>query len=90
MKTKLRKELIVEKIREMKNPTILMNENDFDIFKKENESKSTIKAGNPPTYEDIPIKTSQLIKRGNIHVYDDVPTDNTYLYHDVSINKIHL
>jgi hypothetical protein len=35
MDDKLRKELKAKKISEMKNPTILMNENDFEVFKKE-------------------------------------------------------
>ena len=56
----------------MKNPTILMNENDFDFFKKEIESKTTIEVGSSPTYQGVPIKTSQIIDKDNIIVYDDV------------------
>ena len=41
MDEKLRKELAKKKIQGMKNPTILMNENDFEIFKKEVESKNS-------------------------------------------------
>ena len=73
MDEKLRKELRAKKIREMQNHIILMNENDFENFKKEIVSKSTIKVSNNPTYEGVPIKTSQLIERGNVIVYDDVP-----------------
>jgi len=72
MNDKIRQELREKKIREMKNPTILMNENDFEDFKKEVESKTTLKVGNTPTYEGIPIKTSDMIQKGNVFVYDDV------------------
>ena len=72
MDEKLRQELAKKKIREMKNPTILMNENDFEVFKKEIESKTTIVVGNNPTYEGVPIKTNNIIQSGNIVVYDDV------------------
>lgn len=72
MDEKLRQELAKKKIREMKNPTILMNENYFDVFKKEIESKITVVVGNNPTYQGVPIKTSQTIEKGNIIIYDDV------------------
>jgi hypothetical protein len=72
MDEKLRQELRTKKIREMKNPTILMNENDFEVFKNEIESKTTVVVGNNPTYQGVPIKTSQIIEKGNIVVYDDV------------------
>ena len=72
MDEKLRHELAKKKIREMKNPTILMNETDFEVFKKEVESKTTVIVGNNPTYQNVPIKTSQIIEKGNIVVYDDV------------------
>jgi len=72
MDEKLREELAKKKIREMKNPTILMNENDFNVFKKEVESKTTVVVGNNPTYQGVPIKTSQTIEKGNFIVYDDV------------------
>ena len=72
MDEKLRQELRAKKIREMKNPTILMNENDFKFFKKEIESKTTVVVGDNPTYEGVPIKTNNIIQSGNIVVYDDV------------------
>lgn len=72
MDEKLRQELRTKKIREMKNPTILMNENDFEVFKNKIESKTTIVVGNKPTYQGVPIKTNQIIEKGNIVVYDDV------------------
>ena len=72
MDEKIRHELKNEKIREMKNPTILMNETDFEVFKKEIEAKTTVIVGNNPTYQGLPVKTSQIIEKGNIIVYDDV------------------
>lgn len=73
MDEKLRHELKIKKIREMKRPTILMNDNDFEDLKNEIESKTTIvfDADNP-TYEGVPIKTNNIIQSGNIVVYDDV------------------
>ena len=71
MDDKLRQELRVKKIREMKNPTILINENDFEVFKKEIESKTTVAVGDNPTYEGVPIKINNIIQSGNIVIYDD-------------------
>jgi hypothetical protein len=72
MHDKLRQELAKKKIREMKDPTILMNETDFEVFKKEIELKTTVIVGDNPTYEGVPIKTNQLIEKGNVIIYDDV------------------
>ena len=72
MDDKLRQELRAKKIREMKNPIILMHETDFEVFKKEIESKTTVVVGDNPTYEGVPIKTNNIIQSGNIVIYDDV------------------
>lgn len=73
MDDKIKHQLRIQKIREMKNPTILMNTTDFENFKKEVESKVTnFKVGLNPTYEGVPIKTSDIIEKGNLVVYDDV------------------
>ena len=72
MDDKLRQELRAKEISEMKNPTILMNENDFEVFKKEIESKTTTVVGDNPTYEGVPIKTNNIIQSGDIFIYDDV------------------
>lgn len=73
MDDKISHQLRIKKIREMKNPTIVMNKTDFENFKKDVESKVVnLKVGLNPTYEGIPIKTSDIIERGNIVVYDDV------------------
>lgn len=42
MDDKLRQELRAKKIREMKNPTILMNENDFEVSKKKLNQKQQL------------------------------------------------
>lgn len=76
MDEKLRHQLKIKKVREMKNPTILMNETDFKTFKKEVEAKvNNFKAGDKPTYEGIPIKTKYFIEQGNIIIYDDIMTN---------------
>lgn len=72
MDEKLRHQLKIKKVRDMKNPTILMYEKDFEALKKEIESKTTIIVGKNPTYEGVPIKTNNIIQRGNVVVYDDV------------------
>jgi hypothetical protein len=73
MVEKIKHQIRLQKIMEMKSPTILMNKTDFEDFKKEVESKVVnLKVGLNPTYEGIPIKTSDLIEVGNLVVYDDV------------------
>ncbi len=76
MDEKLRHQLKIKKVREMKNPTILMNKTDFETFKKEVEAKvNNFKVGENPTYEGVPIKTKDFIEQGNIIIYDDVMTN---------------
>ncbi len=73
MDEQIKQQLRQKKIREMKNPAILMNDIDFENFKKEVESKVVnFKVGENPTYEGIPIKVNEFIEKGNIIVYDDV------------------
>ena len=73
MDEQIKQQLRQQKIREIKNPTILMNDIDFENFKKEVESKLVnFKVGTNPTYEGIPIKVNEFIEKGNIIVYDDI------------------
>lgn len=73
MEDKIRHQLRMQKIIEMKSPTILMSETDFENLKKDIESKVVgFKVGANPTYEGIPIKVNEFIENGNIIVYDDV------------------
>ena len=64
----------MDKIRAMKNPTIHMNQNDFDVWSKELQSKvQNFKVGEKPTYKGIPVKISNILETGTIVVLDDVP-----------------
>jgi hypothetical protein len=73
MDEKIKQQIRSQKIREMKNPTIMMNKTDFENFKKDVESKVVnLKVGLNPTYEGVPIKTNDLIEIGNMVIYDDV------------------
>ena len=71
MDEKLRGAVATKKIKDMKNPTILMNNNDFECFKKQVELKTNINIGDNPLYQGVPIKTSSLVDEGHIYVYDD-------------------
>jgi hypothetical protein len=73
MNVKLKIELAKKRILEMKKPTIMMNENDFEDFKKEVKSKTTINPDNNPTYQGVPIKTSRTLEKGSYVIYDDIP-----------------
>lgn len=73
MEDKIQQQLRAEKVREMKNPTILMNPDDYTAFKTELESTvQNLCVGKNPTYEGIPIKTNEIVQKGNVIVYDDV------------------
>lgn len=55
----------INKIKEMKNPVILINSNDYNNFKSE------LKISNNPNYNNnIPIIKSDIVEKGNIIVYD--------------------
>ena len=72
MEEKIKQEVRLSKIREMKKPTILMNETDFENFKNEVESKVVnLKLGDNPKYAGIPIKTCRIVEKGTVIVYDD-------------------
>jgi len=73
MDDKIRHELSIKKVREMRNPKILMNSEDFTAFKIELESKVTnFKVGDKPTYEGIPIVVRDYVDKGTIIVFDDI------------------
>jgi hypothetical protein len=70
---KLQHQLKMQKVREMKNPTILMNTKDLETFIKQVEAQvNNFKVGTPPTYEGLPIIAIEHIEQGNIIIYDDV------------------
>jgi hypothetical protein len=69
---KLQHQLKIQKVREMKNPTILMNTKDFETFIKQVEAQvNNFKVGTKPTYEGMPISSTEYIEQGNIIIYDD-------------------
>jgi hypothetical protein len=71
MDEKIMQQLKKDKIRNMKNPVILMNDEDFEEHTKHLESKvANFKAGIFPKYAGIPIKTSGLVEKGKITIYD--------------------
>lgn len=83
MDEKLRHQLRTKKVRDMKNPIILMNETDFENLKREVEAKVyNFKVGDAPTYEGVPIKAKSFIERGNIIIYDDVITNRLLQHRD--------
>lgn len=73
MDEKIRHQLKIKKVREMKNPTILMHTKDFEAYKTELESTiQNFKVGENPTYQGIPVKTTDRIDRGTIFIYDNL------------------
>jgi hypothetical protein len=68
----LQHELKMHRIRRMKNPTILMNTEDFEAFRKQVEAEiNNFKVASPPTYNGIPVISTNNIERGNTVIYDD-------------------
>ncbi len=63
----------VSKVQQMKNPVILMNQDDLKCFeiKLKDEITGFIPSNNPK-YRGIPIKTNLFIERNQIIIYDDV------------------
>ena len=74
MDDKIREQLSLDKIKDFKNPTILMNSVDFNRFKEDLESNIVnyhLDEYNA-FYMDIPIKKSQIPKVGEIIIYDNL------------------
>ena len=72
MEKEIIQQLKIERIRGMKNPTILMNDKDFEKLKKEIESKvSNFKVGENPTYNGIPIIVRNYLEEGHMLFYDN-------------------
>jgi hypothetical protein len=73
MEEKLIEELKKNKVREMKNPNILMNTKDLEIFLKEIEDKvSNFQPIENPDYMGVPIKARDYIQKGDLIIYDNV------------------
>lgn len=63
MDDKIRNQLRIDRIRNMKNPTIIMNSIDFELLKNELEYNDT-------TYLGIPITCRSYIEKGSMIIYD--------------------
>jgi hypothetical protein len=76
MESKIRHQIRINKIKDMKYPTILMNDKDFDSLRKEVKSKvPSIIIGENPTFEGIPIKARSYIEKGRVIVLDSIFND---------------
>lgn len=72
MEKQIEHQLKIKKVREMKNPTILMNDKDFESFKKEVESKvNNLKIGDNTTYGGFPIIVRDHFEQGRLLIYDN-------------------
>lgn len=73
MEKEIEHQLRIKKVREMKNPTILMSEKDLETFIRELESKvNNFRAGENLTYRGMPIVTGKHIEQGTLIIYDDI------------------
>jgi len=73
MEDKIRLQLKIKKVHEMKFPTILMSSNDFDSLKVEVKDRiNDFEISDRPKYEGIPINVSDYLCDGMLVVYDDV------------------
>ena len=60
-------------VREMKNPTILMNDKDLETFIEQVENQvNNFKVGKHSKYEGIPIIGRKQIEQGKFIIYDEV------------------
>lgn len=65
MDDKIKNQLRIDRIRNMKNPTIVMNDIDFGLLKIESKY-------NCPTYLGLPIMSHNYIEKGILIIYDDI------------------
>ncbi len=73
MEETIRNSIKIARVKEMKNPTIVMNDKDLETFIKQVESKVTnFNIGYPPTYEGIQIIGLKHIEKGKFIVYDGI------------------
>mgnify|MGYP003653226611 CR=1 FL=1 len=76
MNFKIRNSIRIARVKEMKNPTIVMNDKDLEVFIKQIENQvNNLNIGDNPTYEGIPIKGLKHIEQGKFIVYDGVVDD---------------
>lgn len=71
MEREISNHLKIKKVREMKNPVIIINNKDFDNLKDKLESEIVnFKVGDYPRFQGIPIMPSIVVERGLVFVYD--------------------
>lgn len=74
MDEKIKHALKVAKVKEMKYPTIVMNDKDLETFTKQLKLLvPNSEFGDNPTYEGIPIFGRKQIEKGKFIVYDRIP-----------------
>ena len=66
MDDKIKNQLKIDRIRNMKNPIIVMNDMDFELLK--NESLTSISKN--PTCNGIPITCRSYVEKGSVIIYD--------------------
>ena len=73
MEETIRNSIKIARVKEMKNPTIVMNDKDLETFIKKAESEvNNLIIGDNPTYEGIPIIGLKHIEKGKFIVYDGI------------------
>lgn len=72
IKDEIEEQYKIAKINAMKNPVILVNEDDFEILKTELGSNNiAFSCLKNILYKAVPIRVCRIIKKGNFMVYDD-------------------
>lgn len=63
----------IARVKEMKNPTIVMNDKDLETFIKQVESQvNNLNIREHPKYEGIPIIGRKQIEQGKFIIYDGI------------------
>ena len=66
-------QLKIARIAEMKEPTILMNDKDLEVFESQLKKRvNNFKIGKNPKYRGAPIKTNKYLQRDTIIIYDSL------------------
>tara|TARA_R110000787_G_scaffold233593_2_gene340517 strand:+ start:365 stop:604 length:240 start_codon:yes stop_codon:yes gene_type:complete len=72
MKKTIEHQSKTKEVREIKNPTIVMNDKDLETFVEQVENQvNNLKVGKHPKYEGIPIIEAKHIEQGTFIIYDN-------------------
>lgn len=71
MDEKLSQKLKCSKVREMKNPTLLLHEKDFEKIKVYLETHC-VNVGCEPIFGGIPIEIRDIVEEGGCVIYDKI------------------